>query len=421
MSRKRKKQTGLPPHNKGAASVKRRSSKTGDTRVPLVLWWVMGVAALFLLASAGQQAGRYYERFNRWMNPPLARAEIQRQGRIVDVHEHIGSANLAATYLDVMDELGIGKMCLMGSSNFTLTLNEQYGFTGYDENNEELIKIVEQYPDRFEAWPTVSPTDPDKLEKFKALVARGATGLKLYVGHGYVTKKRRYMFHPVAMDDPGMLPLYAYCEKNFIPVCIHVNPFDDGSPKGKPGFAEEFYAVLKQFPDLKVDAPHFMLSSVKDVRLQEFLDTFPNLYTDVSFGDSFMKERLRYISKHPKKFKKLFAKYPDRFMFGSDLVLTPGPRKTRKWIHDQMSAYLDMLTKETYTTDAIPGEVLNGLALPDEIVENILYKNFERLKNDRPQGTKVTRRFQWTRTGVKRSGREPGQAFPPRPLKRSGG
>ena len=29
------------------------------------------------------------------------------------------------------------------------------------------------------------------------------------------------------------------------------------------GFAEEFIAVLTQFPDMKIDCPHFMLSSIK--------------------------------------------------------------------------------------------------------------------------------------------------------------
>jgi len=416
MAKKRKKRNAIPPEVTQRTSDKRDSPVRRRRKTPLILWWVVGIAALFVIVSAAQHAERLLDRLDQWVNPPLARAEIQRQGLIVDVHEHIGSADLAQMYLDVMDEMGIRTMCLMGSSKFTLTLDESYGFTEYDENNEELMKILEMYPGRFEAWPTVSPTDPDKLEKFKALVDRGATGLKLYTGHGYVTKKREYMFHPVAMDDPGMLPLYAYCEENFIPVCLHVNPFDDGSHKGKPGFAEEIHAVLTQFPDLKFDLPHFILSSVRDSRLQEFLDTFPNVYSNISFGDFFMKERLLYISEHPDKFRALFDKYPDRFMFASDLVLIKSPRQNRKWISDQLNAYLDMLTEKTYTTDAIPGEVLNGLALRDELVENVLYKNYERLKNDKPQGTKITRTFQWSRTGIKRTGREPGEHFPPRPL-----
>jgi predicted TIM-barrel fold metal-dependent hydrolase len=163
-----------------------------------------------------------------------------------------------------MDELGIGKMCLMGSSKFTITLNEEDGFTEIDENNEELMKIIAAFPDRFEVWPTVDPLDPNMLGKFQDLFKRGAAGLKLYIGHGYVNKKGEYMFHTLAMDDPKMLPLYAFCEANYIPVCIHVNPYG-----GKKGFAEEFIAVLTQFPDMKVIAPHFILSSIASERLRE--------------------------------------------------------------------------------------------------------------------------------------------------------
>jgi hypothetical protein len=40
------------------------------------------------------------------------------------------------------------------------------------------------------------------------------------------------------MDDPAMLPFYAWCQENFAPIMYHVNPY-------KPGFAEEFIAVLR--------------------------------------------------------------------------------------------------------------------------------------------------------------------------------
>ncbi|MCF6286421.1 MAG: amidohydrolase family protein, partial [Candidatus Hydrogenedentes bacterium] len=294
-----------------------------------------------------------------WGDPgPMPFALIQAERRIIDVHEHIESLEQVPLYLAAMDQLGIQKMCLMGSSKFTLTLNERLGFVGYDENNEELMKIIAAYPDRFEAWPTINPKDTDKLEKIQDLVSRGATGVKLYLGHGYVTKKHTYMFHTVAMDDPTMLPFYAWCEENRIPLAFHVNPYKD-----KIGFAQEFIAVLTQFPDLKVIAPHFILSSVQSYRLEELLDTFPNLYSDVSFGDYFMKERLTYISKFPKQFRRIFNRYPNRFMFASDLVMIKG--RPENWATTQLQAYLDMLSKETYTTTAIPGKELKGLALSD--------------------------------------------------------
>lgn len=337
---------------------------------------------------------------------PMGLAEIQEKGLIVDVHEHIESMAEAPKFLAVMDALGVQTVCLMGTSKFTLTLDESYGFTEYDENNEELIKISKAWPGRFEAWPTVNPEDPDKLAKIQDLVSRGATGVKLYIGHGYVTRDHQYMFHTRAIDDPEMLSLYAWCEANYIPIVLHVNPFRE-----KKGFAQEFIAVLTQYPDLKVVAPHFILSSVSSNRLRELLDTFPNLYSDISFGDYFMKERLRYISKYPKKFQKILTDYADRFMFAADLVMIPG--RPDDWAPTQFQAYIDMLTTTTYTSPAIPGETLNGLALSDEIVSRILFRNYGYFRASRPSGTTITRAIQWDRMNQDPVERKPGEAFPP--------
>lgn len=334
---------------------------------------------------------------------------IKEKQVIIDVHEHIESYEQAAIYISAMDELGIGKMCLMGSSKFTITLNEEDGFKEIDENNEELMKIIAAFPDRFEVWPTVDPLDPNMLGKFQDLFKRGAAGLKLYIGHGYVKKKGEYMFHTLAMDDPKMMPLYAFCEANYIPVCIHVNPYG-----GKKGFAEEFIAVLTQFPDMKVIAPHFILSSIASERLREFLDTFPNLYSDISFGDHFVADGLKRISKDPDKFREIFADYPDRFMYGTDLVLTSHPLKNEQWVYDQHKAYIDMLTLEKYDTPFIE-EPLNGLTLPPDQLAGLLFLNYIRFQESRPQNTQITREIDWDRMNQEQTGRKPGESFPPEP------
>lgn len=339
---------------------------------------------------------------------------IQAGRRIINVHEHIESIDEAELVMKVMDRYGVAKTILMGSSWFTITLNQRVGFTRYDENNESLIEVAKAYPGRFEAWPTIDPLDPDKLGKLKSMHQRGATGLKLYLGHGFIkSADRQYMFHTMAMDDPAMLPIYAYCQENFLPICFHVNP----GPT-KPGFAEEFIAVLKQFPDLKIICPHFMLSSIKDSRLREFLDTFPNLYSDISFGhDSFLKEGLERISNDPEKFRSIFLQYPGRFMWGTDLVITAHESKTEEWTSERFQIYLDMLTKDTYTTALVPGETLHGLALGGELLERILYRNYEEFTAKRPRGTAITRKINWKRTGVAFTGRSPGEALPPPPKK----
>ena len=306
--------------------------------------------------------------------------------------------------------MGIAKTLLMGSARFTITLNPADGFTRYDENNAAIMRIAAAEPERFEAWPTIDPRDSEKLDKARRLVAQGAKGIKLYLGHGYIDKRTNaYLFHSMAMDDPRMLPFYAWCQESFVPLMYHVNPY-------KPGFAEQFIAVLTEFPDLKVIAPHFILSSIKDSRLQEFLDTFPNLYSDISFGhDDFLTAGLKRISRTPGKFKRLFAKYPERFMFGTDLVVTEHPRKTPDWMGTRFRAYLSMLATTSYETDVLPGRRLKGLGLSGAALERILYRNYEAFMALRPRGTEIARDIDWTRMGVARTGREAGTTIPPPP------
>ncbi len=349
------------------------------------------------------------------LDPALSLQAAQASRRIVNVHEHIQGMKSAGVLLKVMDQYGVGKTLLMGSSWFTMTLQESDGFTKYDEINEAILEVALAHPGRFDAWPTINPRDDQKLEKFISLHQRGATGLKLYVGHGFVKKSdKRYMFHTMALDDPGLMPVYGYCQENFIPILYHVQL----DAKLGPGIADEFVAVLTKFPDLKIICPHYMLSSSSQKRLREFLDAFPNLYSDISYGhDDFIKAGLKRIHKDPERYRELFRDYPGRFMWGTDLVITDHPSKTVEWSGERFKTYFDMLAKKTYTSPLFPGESMNGLALDGALLDGILYKNYEAFSALRPKGTVLPRPFNWEPLGGEPVDRAPGQSLPPPPRK----
>ncbi|MCF6286645.1 MAG: amidohydrolase, partial [Candidatus Hydrogenedentes bacterium] len=249
--------------------------------------------------------------------PTQAIARIVAERRIINVHEHVQGKENTDALLREMDALGIGRTVLLGSPWFTIALYEQAGFTRYDENNAAIVAMAQAHPERFEAWPTVNPLDGDKVEKIKAMVGEGASGVKLYFGHGYTaTRRNSYIFHSIAMDDSRMMELYEYLSEIHIPVCYHVNP-------AKPGFMDAFVTVLRRFPDLKVNTPHFMLSSMVHSRLREMFAIFPNLVVDISFGhDDYLKTGLQRISDNPTAFRRLLAAFPERFLFGTDYVVT---------------------------------------------------------------------------------------------------
>jgi len=365
---------------------------------------LVATLALFLVAlpwaatvSASDTAASY-----------LTIRRLVEEKRIINVHEHVQGEENTEKLLSEMDALGFGKTVLLGSPWFTIALYERAGFTRYDDNNAAIVAMAKAHPDRFEAWPTVNPLDADKVSKIEALVAQGATGVKLYLGHGYTTTRRNeYVFHPIAMDDPGMYSLYAYLAEHHLPVCFHVNP-------AKPGFLDEFITVLKKYPDLKVNTPHYMLSSMAHSRLKEMLRTFPNLYVDISFGhDDYLKTGLERVSGNTAAFRALFEAYPDRFLFGTDYVVTTLRPQPHDWYQIRTDAYLDMLSKDEYITDLMPGRTLRGLALPGELLEKILYKNFEAFMALKPSGTVLARTPSMSELRTRPVDRAPGEALPP--------
>ena len=290
---------------------------------------------------------------------------------ITNAHEHFQSFTNVPKFLKAMERNDVVKTVILGSPEATI-LTGRTGFFGEEKYNEEVLKIARTYPEHFIAFPTVNPHDPRKLEKFKQYLQRGGKGLKLYNGHSF--------FHDMPLDDPSMLPLYEFCEKNRVPVLFHVNA---GS------YQKEFESVLQKFPRLKIICPHFCLSTIAFGRFEYLMDTYPNLYTDSSFGYiDYLKEALRRISKNPQKFRRLFVKYQDRIFFGTDMVVTSAKYKTADWLAQVTRAYRDMLEKEEYEFFAFPGEKLRGLALDRKILEKVYRKNFERLgdgpKRDRP-------------------------------------
>jgi len=221
--------------------------------------------------------------------------------KIIDTHLHIETLNKAHELRKANANLSIEKSILIPSPIETITLNGHKSFTDYRKNVDEILKIAEAYPDNFVPFCTLSPLDSDAPEYFQDCVKRGGKGLKLYNGHSYY-----YEIFKIPLDSARMMPIYAFAERNNIPILYHVNIVKYGN---------ELEKILKKFPDLVVSIPHFMVSSIKPQRITRLFDLYPNLYTDISFGSpQFMAAGLRRISQDPKKYIDLITSYTDRFV-----------------------------------------------------------------------------------------------------------
>jgi len=259
---------------------------------------------------------------------------------IYDVNEHIQSVTQADLLVAANNSEDIRKTILLPSSIETLTLNGNKSFTGYKENTDELFKIVDKYPDHFVAFCTVSPLDAEALPYLKSCIKKGGKGLMLYNGHTY--------YHDIfdqPLNSPSMAPIYAYAEKNRLPVTYHVNITNYG---------QELEEVLQTYPNLIVSVPHYMISSAQLSKVTQLLDKYPNLYTDTSFGAlEYMAAGFRRISQDPGGFAKFFNDYQDRIMFGIDAVLTESTSQDQTAIEEIIGCYKDVLQSRRFTCGGV--------------------------------------------------------------------
>jgi predicted TIM-barrel fold metal-dependent hydrolase len=300
---------------------------------------------------------------------------------IINAHEHVQSEENLPLLRKAMEDCQVKKMVLLGTSDFTFYLNPDYGFSGYEKNNEFIIKMSKEYPDEFAALVTLDPRDDKKLEKLKQYIAERATGVKLYNGH----KSFYDLFFNLPLTDPGMMEVYAYCEQETIPILYHINIGH---------FSEEFEYILQEFPRLVIIAPHFMLSSSNLSRLDYFMGKYAQLYTDISFGHpDFLVAGFGRISNNFRAFRDFVITYRDRIIYGTDLVITTYRAKNRAYIDDVHLSYMDLLEKDEFTLppsiykmmskearkNIDPNRIYHGLNLDEETLYFIYHDNAERL------------------------------------------
>jgi predicted TIM-barrel fold metal-dependent hydrolase len=291
---------------------------------------------------------------------------------LADSHLHVGGEVTARTLLSYMDRAGLDRAVLLGSSLFTLTLDHRDGFVNHSENNTHILRLARSHPDRLAAWPTLHPREPENSWRVKSYADKGATGIKLYVGHGACNAfTGKPIFHVCGIDDERMLPVYATCAELRLPICLHVNC-------GIADYWDELLRVLYRFGDLKLVIPHFALSTRAPDRLRFLLEQFPNFLTDVSFGqDEFLLAGSIRVGQS-QKLRELVRAHSERFLFATDLVLTDAAHKTPQWMADRVEHYQSMLTAERYWSKVFQRE-FRGLALPKPASRSIMGANVDAL------------------------------------------
>ena len=170
----------------------------------------------------------------------------------MNTHEHLRHLPQALAKLEETNRRsGVVASGLVASSRYTFTLKQGTGFIEHHDNNEYLCRLAREYPGEYYAFVTFDPDEEGITRKLEEYLGQGATGVKLYAGHGAATGDGR-PFHVCPLDDPKLLPLYEYCQVHRVPICLHIN---------MRKFADEARRVFDRYPDLPIIVPHYGLWS----------------------------------------------------------------------------------------------------------------------------------------------------------------
>lgn len=134
----------------------------------------------------------------------------------------------------------------------------------------------------------------------------------------------------------------------------------------------ETLEMLDKHPNLKTILAHFFYVSDDIGEASRILDTYPNVYFDITPGGEIFEN----FAKNIPAWREFFIKYQDRIMFGTD----GDEIFDRDTIDDLYNLAEGALTSDepSYVAHCYVDLNVGGLNLPCEVVEKIYYTNFEK-------------------------------------------
>lgn len=301
----------------------------------------------------------------------------------IDIHNHQGNMN-TSDFKDLiakMDALNMGVMVNLSGRGF--------GGTG-DHLEKSIENINNRYPNRFVLFTNINFGDIDNPEwaartakQLEDDVKRGAMGLKIYKNLGISIKDKSGK--RVAVNDPRIDPVWAKCGELGIPVLIHAadpkqfwDPIDslnerwlelklhprrryDESVASWQTIISEQHDIFRKHPKTKFINAHLGWHGNDLVKLGQFMDKYPNMYTEIGAV-------IAELGRQPRAAKAFLTKYQDRVLFGKD-----------SWVPDEYETYFRVLETEDeyfpYHKRYHAFWRMYGIGLPDEILKKIYYKN----------------------------------------------
>lgn len=311
---------------------------------------------------------------------PVTRAKFP----FIDVHSHqyrMGPSDLA----DRVEEMDAMNMAIM------VNLSGRGG----TQLKAMASNVAKTYPNRFAIFTNLNFNDVDDSTWAKNAVAQleedvrnGAKGLKVYKSLGL--SNRDADGNRVAVDDPRLDPVWAKCGELGIPVLIHSadpkpfwEPHDnqnerwlelkthprrkrtDTDPAPWEQIMEEQHNVFRKFPQTNFISAHMSWMANDLGRLGQVLEEIPNMHVEIG-------AIIAELGRQPRMANRFFEKHQDRVLFGKD-----------SYRPEEFPTYFRVLESDDeyfpYYKRYHAFWRMYGLALPDEILKKLYYKNALRI------------------------------------------
>jgi predicted TIM-barrel fold metal-dependent hydrolase len=342
--------------------------------------------------------------------------------RIIDAHTHV-FPQYADLAVRAMDRAGVER-CV------TLAWHD-----GFDAGLREQLAVFNRYPGRFIVFGNVDFSRINEpgfggmaAAQMARDVAAGMRGIKVYKALGLEYRHPDGTFWRI--DDARLDPIWAAAGALGIPVLIHTadppyfwQPVDERNfwngvlygeyawwsyyRKGYPGRDEllaERNAVIARHPGTIFIAPHVGSNAEFLDAAADDLDAFPNLYYDLSARVPIMGLPGRRAARS----RAFLLQYADRVLFGTDSIFDDtnvptgmqaqclyqpyeipldGADPEERYIAttaDFIQSHLDFLRTDRVQHNppfkrTTQGYAIQGLALPEDACERVLWGNAARL------------------------------------------
>lgn len=326
---------------------------------------------------------------------------------LIDGHIHYAHYSYQDSLMSILEEAGVDKLAVVCTP---------------DEQRLSLLPdavlLKAAYPEKVYLFAglDISPLFmmPDQAgvafaQYVDTLSGLGADGIKMIEGKAQMRQRL-----PIPdFDSPVYAPYWEKMAETQMPLIFHVNDpeefwdadkvpdwaremgwfYGDGSYVDNEDQYRQVLSVLERHPNLNVAFAHFFFLSAQLDRLADYLDRFPNMHVDLTPGI----EMYFNFAADPERTRDFFLKYQDRILFGTDIGARALLSDRSAGIEREESlARIEVIRsflefegafQLTHKGFLFGGKeaVFHGIALPDEVLDKIYYRNFETFAGAAPK------------------------------------